>query len=36
MIYRGVVPFVALQVVGLAVLFLMPNIATWLPRLFYN
>jgi tripartite ATP-independent transporter DctM subunit len=36
MIYRGVVPFVALQVVGLAVLFFMPNIATWLPRLFYN
>jgi TRAP-type mannitol/chloroaromatic compound transport system permease large subunit len=36
MIYRGVVPFVALQVVGLAILFLMPNIATWLPRLLYN
>jgi tripartite ATP-independent transporter DctM subunit len=36
MIYRGVVPFVGLQVVGLAILFLMPNIATWLPRLFYH
>jgi TRAP-type mannitol/chloroaromatic compound transport system permease large subunit len=36
MIYRGVVPFVALQLVGLAVLFAMPGIATWLPRLFYN
>jgi tripartite ATP-independent transporter DctM subunit len=36
MIYRGVIPFVALQVVGLAVLFFMPNIATWLPRVFYH
>jgi tripartite ATP-independent transporter DctM subunit len=36
MIYRGVIPFVALQVVGLALLFLMPNIATWLPRIFYH
>lgn len=36
MIYRGVVPFVALQVLGLATLFLIPSIATWLPRLFYN
>jgi TRAP-type mannitol/chloroaromatic compound transport system permease large subunit len=36
MIYRGVVPFVALQLVGLATLFLMPSIATWLPRLFYS
>jgi tripartite ATP-independent transporter DctM subunit len=36
MIYAGVIPFVGLQVVGLATLFLMPSIATWLPRLFYN
>ena len=36
MIYRGVIPFVALQVVGLGILFFMPNIATWLPRLFYT
>ena len=36
MIYRGVVPFVLLQVIGLAALFLWPNIATWLPRLLYN
>jgi tripartite ATP-independent transporter DctM subunit len=33
MIYRGVVPFVALQVVGIATLFLWPQVATWLPRL---
>jgi tripartite ATP-independent transporter DctM subunit len=36
MIYRGVLPFVGLQVVALAVLFLWPSIATWLPRLVYN
>ncbi|MBL8597019.1 MAG: TRAP transporter large permease subunit [Devosia sp.] len=36
MIYRGVIPFVALQVVGLGILFFMPSIATWLPRLFYT
>lgn len=36
MIYRGVIPFVGLQMIALAVLFFMPNIATWLPRLFYN
>jgi hypothetical protein len=34
-IYRGVVPFVALQIVGLAVLWRLPVLATWLPeRLF--
>ena len=31
MIYKGVVPFVILQLVGLAILFLWPNLATWLP-----
>jgi tripartite ATP-independent transporter DctM subunit len=36
MIYRGVVPFVGLQVVGLAVLFLMPSLATWLPGILYH
>jgi tripartite ATP-independent transporter DctM subunit len=30
-IYRGVVPFIGLQVVGLAVLFFVPGLATWLP-----
>jgi tripartite ATP-independent transporter DctM subunit len=35
MIYRGVLPFVILQVVGLVVLFTWPNLATWLPDLFY-
>src|SRR5690606_16242751 len=30
-IYRGVIPFILLQVVGLAILFFFPAIATWLP-----
>ena len=31
-IYRGVVPFVALQVVALGVLMTYPDLSTWLPR----
>ncbi len=31
-IYVGVMPFVALQLVGLVLLFLYPTIATWLPK----
>lgn len=31
-IYIGVMPFVALQLVGLVLLFLYPSIATWLPK----
>jgi len=30
-IYTGVMPFVALQVLGLVLLFVMPGLATWLP-----
>ncbi|MHA6690640.1 TRAP transporter large permease [Devosia sp. A449] len=36
MIYRGVVPFVILQLVGLAILFIFPDLITWLPRLIYH
>ena len=36
MIYRGVIPFVALQVVALAIMFTMPGLATWLPRAIYG
>ena len=36
MIYRGVVPFVALQIVAIAVLFLWPDLATWLPDVLYD
>jgi tripartite ATP-independent transporter DctM subunit len=31
-IYRGVVPFVALQLLGLALVVIFPDIALWLPR----
>jgi tripartite ATP-independent transporter DctM subunit len=36
MIYRGVVPFVVLQIIGLALLFLMPGLASWLPTVLYG
>ena len=32
MIYRGVLPFIAIQMVGLVLLFNFPAIATWLPE----
>ena len=35
MIYRGVIPFVLLQIVGLAILFFVPQLVTWLPDLLY-
>ena len=31
-IYKGVVPFIMLQLITLAMIFFWPNIATWLPR----
>jgi TRAP-type mannitol/chloroaromatic compound transport system permease large subunit len=36
MIYRGAVPFVILQTVAIAIVFLWPDLATWLPRLLYH
>ena len=35
-IYRGVVPFVILQIALLAVLALWPGLATWLPNMLYR
>ena len=32
-IYKGVLPFVILQIVAIAILFIYPEIVTWLPRL---
>ncbi len=32
-IYKGIIPFVVLQVVAIAILFAFPGIVTWLPRL---
>jgi tripartite ATP-independent transporter DctM subunit len=36
MIYRGVVPFVLLQITAMAIMFMFPEIATWLPRWIYS
>ena len=35
-IYKGVVPFVAIQVVMLGVLWFLPSLATWLPEAIYG
>lgn len=35
-IYRGIVPFVGIQVAGLFLLCLFPEIVTWLPNLFFG
>jgi tripartite ATP-independent transporter DctM subunit len=32
MIYRGVIPFIAVQVIAIAALFAWPGLATWLPK----
>ena len=32
MIYQGVVPYIILQVLAIAIIWLLPPIATWLPR----
>jgi len=35
-IYRGVIPFVIIQLVALAILSLFPSLATWLPKIVYG
>ena len=35
-IYRGVVPFVFLQLLGLAIVFFFPALTTWLPAVAYG
>ncbi|MGI9504251.1 MAG: TRAP transporter large permease [Geminicoccaceae bacterium] len=35
-IYKGVIPFVMLQLIGLALVFLMPELATWLPSVAFQ
>lgn len=34
-IYKGAIPFVALQIVAIALLFIFPELVTWLPDLLY-
>jgi TRAP-type mannitol/chloroaromatic compound transport system permease large subunit len=31
-IYRGIIPFVLLQLTGLALVMIFPSVALWLPR----
>ncbi|VAW90923.1 TRAP dicarboxylate transporter, DctM subunit, unknown substrate 6 [hydrothermal vent metagenome] len=35
-IYKGVIPFIFIQLIGLSVLAYWPKLATWLPELVYN
>lgn len=35
-IYRGVMPFIAIQLLALTVLAFVPELATWLPTLVYG
>jgi len=32
-IYKGILPFVGLQILAIAILFAFPGIVTWLPKL---
>ncbi|MCO5145473.1 MAG: TRAP transporter large permease subunit [Aquamicrobium sp.] len=36
MIYKGILPFVAIQVITVALLFMFPALATWLPKAIYS
>jgi tripartite ATP-independent transporter DctM subunit len=35
-IYRGIIPFVLFQLIGLAIVVLFPKLATWLPKVVYG
>lgn len=35
-IYKGIIPFVGLQIIAIALLFIFPALATWLPDLIYK
>lgn len=35
-IYKGIIPFVAIQLVGLAIMMFVPEIITWLPSVFFG
>ncbi len=35
-IYRGIIPFVAIQIVGLLLIYYFPIIVTWLPSIFFG
>lgn len=35
-IYRGAIPFVVLQIIAISLLFIFPELVTWLPQAIYN
>ena len=35
-IYKGVAPFVGIQILGLLILAMFPELATWLPELVFG
>ena len=35
-IYRGIIPFVLLQLIGLVIIALVPGLSTWLPAIFFG
>jgi tripartite ATP-independent transporter DctM subunit len=35
-IYRGVIPFIALQLIGLAIIIIWPQLVTWMPAISYS
>jgi TRAP-type mannitol/chloroaromatic compound transport system permease large subunit len=35
-IYRGIIPFVLLQLLGLLILAMSPGLITWLPTIFFG
>ena len=35
-IYRGIVPFVVVQLIGLAIVAFFPQLATWLPKVVFG
>jgi len=35
-VYRGIIPFVVLQLIGLVVISLVPSLTTWLPAIFFG
>jgi TRAP-type mannitol/chloroaromatic compound transport system permease large subunit len=36
MIYKGIIPFVVIQIIALVVVFTFPALATWLPSWIYS
>jgi TRAP-type mannitol/chloroaromatic compound transport system permease large subunit len=35
-IYRGIIPFVIVQIIGLSIVVLFPQLATWLPKVVFG